>query len=64
MNVKCPHCDKAIQNVELHHGPIGNALTGPLISGFVVACPTCRSVLGAVPDPDAIASAVAAKLKR
>lgn len=62
MNLKCPSCDKAISNVALEAGPVGNTVTGPLVGGFVAKCPTCRAVLGVLPDVDAIASAVARKL--
>ncbi|MEY9131846.1 hypothetical protein ABIE79_003313 [Bradyrhizobium diazoefficiens] len=64
MNGKCPSCDKAISSVNLAPGPLGNSLTGPLIAGFVALCPTCRAVLGVLPDPDAIARQVAAKIGR
>ena len=64
MNAKCPSCDKAIQNVNLERGPIGNSVFGPLVAGYTAVCPTCRAVLGVMPDPDSIADAVAKRLSK
>jgi hypothetical protein len=64
MNAKCPSCDKAIQSVKLERGPLGDALIGPLVPGYAAVCPTCRAVLGVVPDLDAIADMVVDRLKR
>ena len=52
MNAKCPSCDKAIQSVKLERGPLGDPLIGLLVGGYVAVCPTCRAVLGVVPDPE------------
>ncbi len=64
MNAKCPRCSLRISTVDLECGPVGNQLVGPLVAGYVAVCPiiTCRAVLGVMPDPDAIAAMVAAKL--
>jgi hypothetical protein len=58
MNAKCPSCDKAISNVNLERGPLGNSVFGPLVPGYAALCPTCRAVLGVMPDPDTIAQKV------
>jgi hypothetical protein len=62
MNAKCPSCGKAISNVNLERGPLGNSTFGPLVSGYAATCPTCRAVLGVMPDPDAIVHEVVKKL--
>jgi hypothetical protein len=62
MNAKCPSCDKAISNVNLERGPLGNSVFGPLVHGYAALCPTCRAVLGVMPDPANIAEMVAKKL--
>lgn len=35
MNAKCPTCGNAIQRVILERGPLGDAFSGPLVSGYV-----------------------------
>jgi hypothetical protein len=64
MNAKCPRCGLRISAVDLERGQVGNQVGGPLVAGYVALCPiiTCRAVLGVMPDPDAIAAMVAAKL--
>ena len=64
MNAKCPSCGKAIHRVILEPGPLGDQFTGPLVSGYMVVCPDCRAALGAVPDLDAIADKVVARIKK
>ena len=62
MNAKCPSCGNAIQNVNLERGPLGNSVVGPLVSGYAALCPTCRAVLGVMPDPESIAKTVVERL--
>lgn len=62
MNGKCPKCEQIITNVNLEHGPIGNAVTGPLVPGYVAICPRCRTVLGVMPDPASIVRQVVEKI--
>jgi hypothetical protein len=64
MNAKCPSCNNAIQNVNLEKGPLGNSVFGPLVAGYAVLCPTCRAVLGVMPDPANIADLVVQKLAK
>ena len=64
MNAKCPSCGNAIQSVNLERGPLGNSVIGPLVSGYAALCPTCRAVLGVLPDPDSIAKKVVDLLKK
>jgi hypothetical protein len=64
LNAKCPSCGNAIQGVKLERGPLGDGFSGPLVSGYAAVCPTCRAVLGAVPDLDAVADKVAARLRK
>jgi phage FluMu protein Com len=59
---KCPKCDQIIGAPRLEHGPIGNQAFGPLVAGFTAVCPRCRTILGVLPDPDAIAQTVAKRL--
>jgi len=59
---KCPKCEQIIGRPDLEHGPIGNQVSGPLLSGFTAVCPRCRTILGVLPDTDAIANAVAGRL--
>jgi hypothetical protein len=58
MNAKCPSCANAIQSVNLEKGPLGNSVFGPLVPGFTALCPTCRAVLGVMPDPASISRTV------
>jgi hypothetical protein len=64
MSGNCPKCERVIGNVVLEHGPLGNQFSGPMISGFVAICPHCRTILGVVPDPDAIAQSVEQRLTK
>ena len=62
MNAKCPSCGQVITNVNLEHGPVGNPVSGPLVSGYVATCPRCRAVLGVMANPDSIVNKVVEKL--
>lgn len=59
---RCPKCEQMIGKPDLEHGPIGNQAFGPLLAGFTAVCPRCRTILGVLPDTDAIAQAIAKKL--
>jgi phage FluMu protein Com len=59
---KCPKCEQIIGKLDLEHGPIGNEAFGPLIAGFTAVCPRCRTILGVLPDTNAIANTVAKRL--
>ena len=56
--MKCPACQQTMSHVDLEHGPVGNRVSGPLVSGYTAVCPRCRAVLGVMPDQDAIAQKV------
>ena len=65
MSGKCPKCERMIRP-DLERGPVGNQVSGPLVSGFIAVCPNagCRTILGVLPDPDAIAEFVISKLSK
>jgi hypothetical protein len=54
---KCPKCEQVV-SVDLERGPLGNQAFGPLVGGFTAVCPRCRTILGVLLDPDAIAEKV------
>jgi hypothetical protein len=52
---KCPACQQTV-TIELRHDLIGNRPTMP---GFIVVCPHCQTILGAIADPDYLAKRAA-----
>jgi hypothetical protein len=52
---KCPACQRIV-TIELRHDLIGNR---PAIPGFIVVCPHCETILGAIADPDYLAKRAA-----
>ncbi len=51
--MKCPHCQRQINNVDLVGLTIGNTVFGPMVPGYTAVCPLpdCRAVLGVTAKP-------------
>jgi phage FluMu protein Com len=52
MQAKCPHCKEALNHLQTKREFIGDLGSGPVYPAVLVTCPSCKSVLGVLNDPD------------
>jgi hypothetical protein len=57
---KCPKCQSMIDEVRTQKQLLGNPPNA--VSGFIVTCPHCETIMGFLPNPERIAQAVTQEL--
>ena len=60
----CPKCEKPIAQAQMSAMTVGDRFAGPFVSSFAAVCPHCQTIIGIAAHPEAIADAVACKLKK
>ncbi len=51
---KCPGCQKNVSTVTMERVEVSEGLAGPKWHGVNLLCPSCRTILGATFDPQAL----------
>jgi hypothetical protein len=51
---KCPGCQKRVSAVSMERVQISEGIGGPRWNGVNLLCPSCRTILGATFDPQAL----------
>ncbi len=61
---KCPTCGTESNTFNMEQATIGNRTFGPFINGLSICCsnPGCKTILGVIADPSAIAADVAQRV--
>ena len=59
---KCPKCDKLVTEIKAQPMPAKDGQK--TIKGAVYTCPLCSAILGAGPDPYALADEIASRVNR
>jgi hypothetical protein len=58
---RCPKCQRMIDKVRTQKQLLGNRPNA--VSGFIINCPYCETILGFLSNPESIAQAVAQELR-